>query len=99
VAEDAPVCIFVIYPNVNPYPFQVAAEHSSPIPTIAIDSDEPAEAPVEVERPKSPWTPSYSVSVQGSPAKVEVPLPEEAPVEVRLMLMHMGHLYSSAVGD
>ncbi|KAH9928599.1 uncharacterized protein B0H18DRAFT_1210133 [Fomitopsis serialis] len=46
----------------------LTSEPEQVVPEIAAPIPEPAAAPavVEIERPKSPWTPSYSVSRQGT---------------------------------
>ncbi|TFK72908.1 hypothetical protein BDN72DRAFT_835517 [Pluteus cervinus] len=63
----------------GPLPSEVAITAPSP------SSNEPSAMPTseaEVDRPKSPWAPSYSINTQGSPAMPQVELvPEVAELE------------------
>ncbi|KAJ7158798.1 hypothetical protein C8R46DRAFT_401189 [Mycena filopes] len=72
---DAPI------PVPPPRPEMFTSEEEDLVkPTVDVDVST-LEAPLDPPRASSPWTPSYSVSVQGSPHPVSTELTDSAPAE------------------
>ncbi|KAJ7650329.1 hypothetical protein FB45DRAFT_1050367 [Roridomyces roridus] len=63
---------------VLPPPVQIIADTSEPEPTVTVTSVDAETAPSS--DPPRPWTPSYSVVVQGSPLSTPVDLVPQEPV-------------------